>query len=200
MGGRNLRSAVAAAFVLAGSLLAGCADAEGGAGPADSTDESQSASEDAVAALEATAPDGKYAAAYVLESTNIPGFKPGFKSSGTYAFTFEKCTDTECSGTVKAPGEGTYTWDGTELTMTFDEIDKTEKCVDDGGKEIKSDTYRTHTEHGARLTPAEEGDAKPTTFEGTYQQETALSDFTNGCTRDGPSHQRAEFSLVLERK
>ncbi len=193
---RSIRGALSA-LAVAVPLLAGCG---GEAEPSDASAGSPSASEDAAADLEAGAPDGKYDASYVLESTNVPGFKPGFKASGTYAFTFEECTDTECSGTVKAPGEGTYVWDGTELDMTFGEIEKTEQCVDDGGKEIKSDTYRTHTEHGARLAPAEEGGANPTTLEGSYQQETVFSDFTKGCTRAGPARQQAKFSLVLKRK
>ena len=193
---RSIRG-VLCALAVAVPLLAGCG---GEAEPSDASAGSQSASEDAAAALEAGAPDGKYAASYVLESANVPGVKPGSKSSGTYAFTFDECTDTECSGTVKAPGKGSYKWDGTELVMTFDEIDKTDRCVDQGGQEVKSATYRMHTEHEARLTPAVEGDDSPSKFEGSYEQETVFSDFKNGCEPAGPDRQQAKFSLVLERK
>jgi hypothetical protein len=194
--GRSVRGALCA-LAVAVPLLAGCAGAEGEAGPSAG---SPSASEDAAAELEAGAPDGKYAASYVLESTNVPGFKPGFKSSSTYAFTFGECTDTECSGTVKAPVEGSYEWDGSELVMTFDEIDKTDQCVDQGGQKVKGDTYRMRTEHEARLSPAQEGDENPSKFEGSYQQDTVFSDFKNGCDPAGPDRQQAKFSLVLERK
>ncbi len=197
--GGAVRSALCA-LAVAVPLLAGCAGAEGEAEPAEPSTGSQSASEDAAADLEASAPDGKYAASYVLESSNVPGAKDGMKSSSTYAFTFDECADTECSGTVKAPVEGSYTWDGTELVVTFEEIDKTDQCVDDGGQKVKGDTYRMHTEHGARVTAAEEGDDSPSTFEGSYQQDTVFSDFKNGCEPAGPDRQQAKFSLVLERK
>ena len=190
---RSIHGALCA-LAVAVTLLAGCG---GEAEPSDSTG-SQSASDDAAADLEAGAPDGKYAASYVLESANVPGAKDGDKATGTYAFTFDQCTDTECSGTVKAPGEGSYTWDGTELVMTFDEIDKTEQCVDQGGEKVKGATYRMHTEHEARVTPAEEGDDSPSKFEGSYEQDTVFSDFKNGCEPAGPDHQVAKFSLVLE--
>ena len=196
--GRSVHGALCA-LAVAVTLLAGCGGADGEAEPSDSTG-SQSASDDAAADLEAGAPDGKYAASYVLESANVPGAKDGDKATGTYAFTFDQCTDTECSGTVKAPGEGSYTWDGTELVMTFDEIDKTEQCVDQGGEKVKGATYRMHTEHEARVTPAEEGDDSPSKFEGSYEQDTVFSDFKNGCEPAGPDHQQAKFSLVLERK
>ncbi len=193
---RSIRGALGA-LAVAVTLLAGCG---GEAEPSDANAGSQSASEDAAADLEAGAPDGKYAASYVLESANVPGAKDGAKATGTYAFTFDQCTDTECSGTVKAPGEGSYTWDGTELVMTFDEIDKTDQCVDQGGEKVKGATYRMHTEHEARVTPAEEGDDSPSKFEGSYEQDTVFSDFKNGCEPAGPDHQVAKFSLVLERK
>ena len=94
--------------------------------------------------------------------------------------------------------EGSYTWDGAELVMTFDEIDKTDQCVDKGGEKVEGDTFRMHTEHGARVTPAQ-GDDTPSMFEGSYQQDTVFSDFRNGCEPAGPDRQQAKFSLVLER-
>jgi hypothetical protein len=194
--GRSIRRALCA-LAVAVLLLAGCGGAENAAKPSESSGES--VSEDA-ADLEAGAPDGKYAASYVLESANVPGAKDGMKSSGTYAFTFGECAVTECTGTVKAPVEGSYAWDGTELVMTFDEIDKTDQCVDEGGEKVKGDTYRMHTEHEARVTPAEGDDDTPSTFEGSYQQDTVFSDFKNGCEPAGPDRQQAKFSLVLERK
>ena len=194
---RSVRGALCA-LAVAVPLLGGCGSAEGEAEPSGAS--TGSASADAAVALEAGAPDGKYAASYVLESTNVPGFKPGFKSSSTYAFTFGECTDTECSGTLKAPVEGSYEWDGSELVMTFDEIDKTDQCVDQGGQKVKGDTYRMLTEHEARVGPAVEGDENPSKFEGSYQQDTVFSDFKNGCDPAGPDRQQAKFSLVLERK
>ena len=145
--GQTVRGALCA-LAVAVPLLAGCAGAEGEAERAEPSTGSRSASEDAAADLEASAPDGKYAASYVLESANVPGFKPGLESKSTYAFTFDECSDTECSGTVKAPVEGSYTWDGAELVMTFDEIDKTDLCVDEGGEKVEGDTFRMRTEHG----------------------------------------------------
>ena len=195
---RSVRGALGA-LAVAVPLLAGCAGAEGEAEPAEPSTGGQSASEDAAADLEASAPDGKYAAAYVLESANVPGAKDGTKATSTYAFTFDECTDTECTGTVKAPAEGSYTWDGTDLVVTFDEIDKTDQCVDEGGKKVKGDTFRMHTEHQARVTAAGEGEA-PAKLEGSYEQQTVFSDFRNGCEPAGPDRQQARFSLVLERK
>jgi hypothetical protein len=93
--GRAVRSALCA-LAVAAPLLAGCAGADGEAEPAGPSTGSQSASEDAAADLEESAPDGKYAASYVLESSDVPGFK----SKGTYAFTFDECSDTRQQDTV----------------------------------------------------------------------------------------------------
>ena len=193
--GRTFRGALCV-LAVAAPLLAGCAAAEGEADP---SPRSQSAPDDAAAGLEASAPDGKYAAAYVLESANVPGAKDGTRATSTYAFTFDECTDTECTGTVLAPAEGSYTWNGTDLVVTFDGIDKANHCVDEGGQKVEGDTFRTHTVHQARVTPSEDGDT-PSEFEGSYDQETVFSDFRNGCDPAGPDLQRAEFSLLLERK
>jgi hypothetical protein len=192
--GRSARGALCALAVVVVPILAGCGGDQDEAEPSESSGES--VSEDAAAG----APDGKYAASYVLESANVPGAKDGMKSNSTYAFTSGQCTDTECSGTVKAPVEGSYTWDGTELVMTFDEIDKTDQCVDESGQKVKGDTYRMQTEHEARVAPAGEGGDNPSKFEGSYEQVTVFSDFKNGCDPTGPDRQQATFSLVLERK
>ncbi len=200
MGTTSARTARRAlcALAVAVAVLGACGGAEGGSGPSESS--SGNVSEDAAAELETGAPDGKYAASYVLESTNVPGFKPGFESSSTYAFTSGACTDTACSGTVKAPVEGSYEWDGTELVMTFDEVDRTDQCVDAAGQKVEGDTYRMRTEHEARVTPVGDGDDAAAKFEGSYRQATVFSELENGCDPGGPDRQHAEFSLVLERK
>jgi hypothetical protein len=180
-------------------LLAGCGSADGEAEPSASS--SESPTEDTAADLEASAPDGKYAAAYVLESSNVPGAKDGFESSSTYAFKLGECTDTECMGTVAAPVEGSYTWDGSDLVVTFDEITKQATCTGEDGQPMKGSTYRSSTEHGARVSAAAGvSDEAPKKLEGTYQQETVFSDLKNGCDPAGADHQQAKFSLVLERK
>lgn len=179
-------------------LLAGCGSADGEGGPSASS--SESPTEDAAADLEAGAPDGKYDAAYVLESSNVPGAKDGFESTSTYAFRLGECTDTECTGTVKAPVEGSYTWDGTDLVVTFDEITKEATCTGEDGQPMNGSTYRSSTDHEARVSAAGTSDKPPRKLEGTYQQETVFSDFTNGCDPAGADHQQAKFSLVLERK
>ena len=181
-------------------LLAGCAGAEGEARSPAPSAESRTASVDAAADLEASAPDGKYDASYVLESSNVPGAKDGTKASGTYAFTFDDCSDTKCWGTVKAPGEGSYEWDGAELAVTFDQMKKTEHCVDDSGKSLEQATIDGTTEHEARLTAAGEDDAAPTKLDGTYEQSTVFGNSRNRCQQAGPDRQQAKFSLVLERK
>lgn len=197
--GRSIRRALCV-LALAVPLLAGCAGAEGEAKPSEPSTGSQSASEDPAADLEASAPDGKYAASYVLTSSNIPGAKDGSKSTSTYAFTFDECTDTECTGTVKAPAKGSWTWDGTDLVATFDELDQKHTCTDDNGDKVKDATFMGTTEHGARLTGAVEGDEPPAKLEGSFQQETHFTDFRNGCRPEKPGNQWAKFSLMLERK
>ncbi len=198
---RSIRRALGT-LAVAVLLFTGCAGADGEAEPSEPSTGSQSASEDAAADLEASAPDGKYAASYVVTSANIPGAKVGFKSTSTYAFKVGECTDTECTGTVRAPAKGSWTWDGTELVITFDKLDKVDSCVDEAGEKVKGDTFRVRTEHQARLTAAGEGEGEgtPAMLEGNYQQEAVYSEFRNGCTPDGPKRQRAELTLTLRRK
>jgi hypothetical protein len=166
--------------VLAVAVLAGC----GGRG----------ASQNADSPLEASAPDGRYAASYVLESSNVPGTKDYTEATSTYAFTLDKCDDSRCSGTVKAPAEGRYTWDGTELIVTFHEITKRDNCMSPGGQPMKGSTFRSSTEHGANLT------GTSARLEGSYQQETVFSDFTNACDPSGADRQWAKFTLMLNRE
>jgi hypothetical protein len=144
--------------------------------------------------LETSAPDGRYAASYVLESSNVPGTKHGTEATSTYAFTLDKCDTSRCSGTVKAPAEGRYTWDGTELVVTFDEIAKEDSCTSRGGQPMKGSTFWSSTEHWANLTTA----GTPARLEGNYQQETVFSDFTNGCDPAGADRQWAKFTLMLQ--
>jgi hypothetical protein len=196
--GRSVRDALCA-LALAVPLLAGCAGAGGDGEAPEPEVESQSASGTESTGLEASAPDGEYAASYVLESSNVPGAKKGFKSSSTYDFTLDECDDTECTGTVKAPAEGSYTWDGTDLVVTFDKIDKTDHCVDDSGQQMEDATYRTTTEHRAKLT-APASDEPPAKLEGSYEQQTVFSELKNGCDPAGANRQQAKFTLMLQRK
>jgi hypothetical protein len=179
--GRTLRL-VAGLAVL---LLAGCA------GTAD-----QPTSRDAPTELEAGAPDGQYAASYVLESSNVPGTKDYTEATSTYAFTLDQCDDSRCSGTVKAPAEGHYTWDGTELAVTFDEIAKRDGCMSRNGQPLKGSTFWSSTEHWANLSSA----GTSARLVGSYRQETVFSDFTKACDPAGPNRQWARFTLVLERE
>jgi hypothetical protein len=171
--------------VLAVAVLAGCAGAEG-----------QRTSKDAAAELEASAPDGRYAASYVLESSNVPGTEDFTEATSTYAFTLDKCDDSRCSGTVKAPAEGRYTWDGTELVVSFDEIAKKDSCTSRDGQPMKDSTFWSSTDHRANLTTA----GTPGRLEGRYQQETVFSDFTKGCDPAGANRQWAKFTLMLKRE
>jgi hypothetical protein len=166
-------------------LMAGCAD----------TADQRTAS-DAPTVLEAGAPDGQYAASYVLESSNVPGTKDFTEATSTYAFTLDQCDDSRCSGTVKAPAEGRYTWDGTELVVTFDEIAKKDSCMSRDGQPLKGSTFWSSTEHWANLT----SEGTPARLEGRYQQETVFSDFTKGCDPAGPDRQWATFTLMLKRE
>jgi hypothetical protein len=179
--GRTLRL-VPALGVL---LLAGCA------GTAD-----QRTSSDAPTELDAGAPDGRYAAAYVLESSNVPGAKERATATSTYSFTLDQCDDLRCSGTVKAPAEGHYTWDGTELVVTFDEIAKKDSCMSRDGQPVKGSTFWSSTEHWANLSTV----GTPARLEGSYQQETVFSDFTKGCDPVGADRQWAKFTLMLKRE
>jgi hypothetical protein len=166
-------------------LLAGCADTA-----------DQGVSNDAAAELEANAPDGRYAASYVLESSNVPGTQDFTEATSTYAFTLDQCDDSRCSGTVQAPAEGRYTWDGSELVVTFDEIAKKDSCMSRHGQPLKGSTFWSSTEHWANLTSA----GTSARLEGSYQQETVFSDFTNGCDPDGADRQWATFTLMLRRE
>lgn len=184
------------ALALAAPVLAGCGDADREAEPPEPRVQGQGGSRDAAAALEASAPDGKYAATYVLESANVPGTKVGTEATSTYAFSLDGCDDSRCSGTVKAPAEGRYTWDGTELIVTFDEIGKKDSCLSRHGQPLKGSTFWSSTEHWANLTTSE----TPATLEGSYQQKTVFSDFTNGCDPAGADRQWAKFTLMLRRE
>jgi hypothetical protein len=179
--GRTLRLAPGLVVL----LLAGCSDAE-----------DQRVSRDAAAQLEASAPDGRYAASYVLESSNVPGTKKGTEATSTYAFTLDECDDSRCSGTVEAPAGGRYTWDGNELAVTFDEIGKRHSCMGRYGQPLTGATFWSSTEHWANLTTA----GTPARFKGNYQQETVFSDFTNGCDPAGANRQWAKFTLMLKRE
>ena len=187
------------ALALAAPILAGCGGAVGDEPPQPQI-EGQSGPHDVAAPLAASAPDGEYAATYVLESANVPGAEEGAKASSTYAFTFEDCSGTLCWGTVKAPAEGSYEWDGNELVVTFDQMKKTEHCVDDSGKSLERATIDGTTEHEARLAALEKSDPAPMKLEGTYEQNTVYGNSRNGCQKAGPDRQQARFSLVLERK
>ena len=179
--GRTLRLAPCLVVL----LLVGCGNAE-----------NQRASRDASVELEASAPDGRYAASYVLESSNVPGTKVGTEATSTYAFTLDKCDDSRCWGTVEAPAKGRYTWDGTELVVTFEEIGKKHGCMRRDGQPMKGSTFWSSTEHWANLTSA----GALATLEGSYQQETVFSDFRNGCDPPGVDQQWATFTLTLQRK
>ena len=179
--GRTLRLAPGLVVL----LLAGCGNAE-----------DQPASRDVAPELEASAPDGKYAASYVLESSNVPGTKVGTEATSTYAFDLDRCDDSRCSGRVRAPAEGRYTWDGTELVVTFDEMGKQHSCMGRDGQPMKGSTFWTSTEHWANLTAA----GTSAKLRGSYQQETVFSGFTNGCDPAGADRQWAKFSLLLKRK
>lgn len=182
-------------------LLAGCAGADGAVRPAGSHVESPAAPvDDSAADLETSAPEGRYAASYVLESANLPGLEPGLTSTSTYDFTLGWCSAAQCWGTVRAPVEGTYEWDGTELVVTFDELDAWDSCAVTAGHRGEAAGFRMHTQHSARATPARGGQASASRFEGTYQQETSFGDVATGCRLVGPDRQWARFSLVLERR
>lgn len=166
-------------------LLAGCASSAG-----------QRAPGDAAAELEAGAPHGKYAATYVLESSNVPGAKERATATSIYAFTVDHCDDAQCSGSVKAPAEGSFTWDGTRLVVTFEDIAKKDSCTSRDGRPMKGSTFWSNTRHWASLTTA----GAPARLQGTYEQETVFSDFRNGCHPAGADRQRARFTLMLERE
>ena len=166
-------------------LLAGCGHAE-----------DQRAAMDAATELEASAPNGRYAASYVLESSNVPGTKVGTEATSTYAFDLDRCDDARCTGTVEAPAEGRYTWDGTELVVSFDEMGSQHRCMSRDGQPRKDSTFWSSTEHWADLTPS----GTPARLEGSYQQETVFSDFTKGCDPAGADRQWAKFTLRLKRE
>jgi hypothetical protein len=179
--GRTLRLAPSVLVL----LLAACADAA-----------DQVTSGDAAAELEASVPHGRYAATYVLESSNVPGAKERATATSTYAFTVDKCDDAQCTGSVKAPAEGSFTWDGTSLVVTFDEIGKHDSCRSRDGQPMKGSTFWSNTKHWANLTTAR----TPARLKGSYQQETVFSDFTNGCEPARADRQWAKFSLLLKRQ
>lgn len=202
MGQRGLRGRLLVlVLTLAAPVLAGCAGSEVQSKSPETSSESQSPSVEEHAAADLGAPpDGRYEASYMLESSNVPGVKKGFRSTSTYAFTFDDCSETKCWGTVKAPAEGSYEWDGTELVVSFDQMKKTEHCVDDSGNSLEQATIDGTTEHEARLIATEGSDSAPMRLEGTYEQSTVYGNSRNGCHKAGPDRQQARFSLVLERK
>ncbi|MGH3362928.1 MAG: hypothetical protein ACRDOM_10770 [Nocardioides sp.] len=202
MGTKSRRPVIGAMSTLV-VLLAGCAGSGGEADLGEVVEadrSSQGPTVDPAAVLEASTPRGKYAGTYVIRSTDVPGAKAGERSTSTYVFTLGECSATECSGTVKAPGKGSYTWNGRALLMTFDEIASRDNCVDGDGAVVRGATFRFRTEHGARAATARPDGSAPARLEGSYQQTTVFSDFRGGCEPSGPTTQHAKFSLVLKRR
>lgn len=188
-----VRRAWCPALVAAVLLATGCgADDE-------PKDEQAADTQPAKTSLEGSVPHGPYAATYVLGATNIAEAEQGARSTGTFTFTPGTCTEDSCTGTVAAPGKGTFTWDGTKLSIRFDDIVARNQCVDEAGRKVKASSFTSTTLHSADLTSTAAGEA-PTKLSGRYSQRTRYDDFRGGCKEDGSGPQHATFTLTLDRK